>query len=80
MANLTLKGIPPTLHERLRRAADANRRSLNGEVIHRLERSFGLAPVAPDELLLQARAVRERAPLPYLTDDALRRAREQGRE
>jgi hypothetical protein len=38
-----------------------------------------MAPVAPDELLARSRAVRERAPLPYLTDDVLRRARDQGR-
>jgi hypothetical protein len=79
MSSLTLKGIPETLHARLRKAAEMNRRSLNSEVLHRLERSFGMAPVAPDELLARSRAVRERAPLPYLTDDALRRAREQGR-
>ncbi len=80
MSNLTLKGVPERLHEQLRRAADANRRSLNSEVIHRLESSFGLAPLDPAELLARARAVRERAPLPYLTDAALREARERGRE
>jgi Uma2 family endonuclease len=40
MTNLTLKGIPGPLHERLRAVAEDNRRSLNGEAIHRLERSF----------------------------------------
>jgi len=44
MSNLTLKGIPEALHERLRTEAEANRRSLNGEVIHRLEQSLEDTP------------------------------------
>lgn len=39
MANLTLKGVPEELVARLKRVAAEHRRSLNGEVIHRLERS-----------------------------------------
>jgi antitoxin FitA len=80
MVNFTVKGIPAHLYERLRAAAARNRRSINGEVIARLERSLGMAPVDADALLARARAVRERAPLPYLTDDALRAARDEGRE
>jgi hypothetical protein len=48
-------------------------------VIHRLEASLGAAPLEVDELLDRARTVRERASLPYLTDEALRAAREEGR-
>jgi antitoxin FitA len=80
MASITLKNIPEPLYDRLKAAAARNRRSLNGEAIARLERSLGLAPVDADALLARARAVREQAPLPYLTDDALRAAREEGRE
>jgi antitoxin FitA len=80
MVNFTLKGIPAPLYERLKAAAARNRRSINGEVIARLERSLGTAPVDADALLARARAVREQAPLPYLTDDALRSARDEGRE
>lgn len=39
MSSLTLKGVPDSLHERLRELAELSRRSLNAEVIHRLERS-----------------------------------------
>jgi antitoxin FitA len=79
MPNLTIKNIPTPLLERLRETAERNRRSINSEVIRLLERS--LAPVAmdPDRLLARARAVRERGRLPYLTDDALRAARDEGR-
>jgi antitoxin FitA len=80
MVNFTIKGIPTPLYERLKAAAARNRRSINGEMIARLEGSLGTAPVDADALLARARAVRETAPLPYLTDDALRSARDAGRE
>ena len=37
MANMTLKNLPPRLHARLKSAARRNRRSLNSEIIARLE-------------------------------------------
>lgn len=79
MANVTIKNIPDPLHERLKEAAARSRRSLNAEVILRLEQSLGTRPVDAEALLARVRAVRESAPLPYLTDEALRRAREEGR-
>jgi len=39
MANLTVKGVPDDLVVQLKREAAEHRRSLNGEVIHRLEQS-----------------------------------------
>lgn len=39
-ASLTLKSLPESLLDSLRSAADSAHRSLNKEVIHRLERSF----------------------------------------
>jgi plasmid stability protein len=37
MLNLTLKNVPPELHARLKASAQANRRSLNREILARLE-------------------------------------------
>jgi antitoxin FitA len=48
VANLTLKNIPDPLHALLRESAERNRRSLNSEILVRLESGF----VAP---LLDAR-------------------------
>lgn len=79
MKNLTLKNIPEPLYRRLKELAARNRRSLNSEVIHRLERSIGAAPIDAEALLARARAVRERAEVPYLTDETLRAARDEGR-
>ena len=79
MTNLTIKNIPQGLYQRLKSSAEAGRRSLNGEVIHRLEQSVGTAPSDGEALVAEIRVVRERPVLPYLTDEALRRAREEGR-
>ena len=40
MANLTLKNIPDELHARLKESAERNRRSLNSEILVRLESAF----------------------------------------
>jgi len=44
MLNLTLKNIPKALHARLKESAEKNRRSLNSEILARLESDFA-APV-----------------------------------
>ena len=79
MASVTIKNIPEPLYGQLKEAAARNRRSLNAEVILRLERSLGSAPVEAAPFLARARAVRERKALPYLTDEGLRQGREEGR-
>lgn len=40
MANLTLKGVPELLVDALKKQAVSHRRSLNGEVLYRLEQSL----------------------------------------
>ena len=40
MASITIKEIPEDLHEQLKREAEANFRSLNQEVLARVERTF----------------------------------------
>lgn len=44
MATLTLKNIPDELHALLKESAERNRRSLNSEILVRLESAF-TAPV-----------------------------------
>lgn len=45
MLNLTLKNLPPDLHARLKASAVANRRSLNREILARLEAQLEAPPV-----------------------------------
>jgi hypothetical protein len=40
MATITLKNIPDELHARLKESAEKNRRSLNSEILIRLESAF----------------------------------------
>ena len=79
MPNLTIKQIPERLYQRLKARAKRHRRSINSEVIHLLEEAIGTQPVDADRLLAGVRALRERTTLPYLTDEALQEAREEGR-
>ena len=79
MASLTLKGIPDDLLERLRRVAETNRRSLNREVIERLERSLEARRLDPESQLARADALRGRLGLKPMDDAAIRRAKRAGR-
>jgi plasmid stability protein len=54
--NLTLKNVPADLHARLKSSAEANRRSLNSEILARLEAQL-TAPVV--DLDGELRALRE---------------------
>jgi plasmid stability protein len=56
MLNLTLKNIPKDLHARLKQSAEKNRRSLNSEILTRLEAEFS-APAA--DFAARERAHRE---------------------
>ncbi|MBM5812128.1 MAG: Arc family DNA-binding protein [Gammaproteobacteria bacterium] len=77
MLNLTLKNIPKELHARLRESAEKNRRSLNSEILTRLEAEFA-APVVDVEA--QARALRVFvARLPRADHGKVARYKRQGR-
>ena len=79
MPTLTIKGLPDPLYRRLRRQAEAHRRSLNGEIIVCLERAVGTGQPDAQRWLTQARQLRERVQVRPLTDGQLRAARQAGR-
>lgn len=79
MSSLTIKGIPEELLVQLRNAASVCRRSLNSEVLMRLERSLGSTRVDPDAFLARLNALQQRTELPPLTDEILERAINKGR-
>jgi len=58
MPTLTLKDVPSALHQRLKRRAARNRRSLNREAIECLRAATGASPVDTDALLARARVLR----------------------
>ncbi len=47
MPNVALRGVPETVHRRLKDAARANHRSVNGEILARLAASVSAEPATP---------------------------------
>ena len=79
MPSLTIKNLPETLYERLKLSAERNRRSLNSEVILRLEEAIGLRAFDPDRYLAEVRELRERLTEVYLSDADITELKEHGR-
>ena len=79
MSTLTIKNIPSKLHERLKKSANEHHRSLNGEVIFRLEQGLRGRLVDPEAFLIRVEALQKQITLPPLTEEVLRRAKEEGR-
>lgn len=80
MATITVKNIPDDLYERLKRAARANRRSINSEIIVCIERSVGPQKVDPEQMIARARELRERSADYRITDDEFSDAKAAGRQ
>ena len=55
MPNVALRGIPEPVHRRLKDAARANHRSMNGEILARLAASVSVEPAAPEGIREEAR-------------------------
>ncbi len=79
MPALMIRGIPEPLYERLKGRAKHNHRSLNGEVLHLLERSLGGQRLEPDELLARIDGLWEDRHVLPLSDDLLAEAKGAGR-
>lgn len=77
MLSLTLKNIPKDLHAQLKESAEKNRRSLNSEILVRLESDFAAPTVNPEE---HARALKAfAAQLPRVEHAKVSRYKRQGR-
>lgn len=80
MPTITVKNLPPELHERLKQRAKGNRRSMNSEVIACLEQATsGVGARSVDDILQRARLVRERTARYVTTDAELTREKTEGR-
>ena len=62
MPTLTLKNIPDQLHARLKASAERHRRSLNSEILARLERDVERPPFDADEYSRRLKAFTSRLP------------------
>jgi len=78
MTTITLKNIPEDLHERLKESATQHHRSLNKEIIARLEAQ--LMPPKPDaeQKLAEIRALRQRTAV-YAVPEEIDALKQEGR-
>jgi hypothetical protein len=78
MITLTLKGIPDELHEKLKESAERNRRSLNSELLVRLESSFSAPLVDVEAETRKLKAFTDK--LPKVDHSLVDRFKREGRE
>ena len=79
MPDIALRGMSPELHRALKQGAERNHRSLNGEILARLEASVRTSTVNVDALLARIVARRGRSSIPDLDADELRTLKQEGR-
>ena len=77
MPTLTLKNIPDALHARLKANAERNRRSLNSEILIRLENGSSRPPLDAEAYSRDLRAFT--AALPKVDHRLVSRFKNQGR-
>ena len=79
MHSITIKNIPPELYEKLKTKARGNRRSINKEVIHCIDRSLHSHRINADEFIAQIESMHSKHTLPHITakdlNDGIRKGR-----
>ena len=79
MPSITVKNVPADLYERLKQSAQANRRSINAEIIVCIERAVSSHPVDPEVVIARARRLRESTARYRITDEEVGAAKVDGR-
>lgn len=79
MITLTIKNIPDKIYKRLKESAQLNHRSMNGQVLHCLEKTLLNNKVDMSDRLEKARKLRQESSQSFLTEDFLNEAKNEGR-
>lgn len=79
MPDVLVRGLPEDLHRELKEAAGRNRRSVNAEILARLEASLGPRRIDVDALIARVQERQHRLELPAFDDATLRTLKEEGR-
>ena len=79
MPTLTIKNVPEAIYQRLKESAKLHRRSLNGEVIARLDEALIGGRLNPDSFLAEVRELRSSLGDLHLTDKEIAAAKASGR-
>lgn len=80
MATMTLKNVPDELYDRLRRQAQAHRRSINSEAIHCLESVLAPRRVTAEERLARIRSLRPEIDIEAVSAEEIQAAIDSGRQ
>jgi plasmid stability protein len=79
MATVTVKNIPDELYDRLKTVAKMNRRSINSEIITCIENAVVSRRVNLDEVLENARQLRQLTAGYLISDEEFNQAKAEGR-
>ena len=79
MPSITVKNIPDDVYARLKTAAQTNRRSINNEIIARIEDSLVSRRVPAHEVIARVRRLHARFGSQSFTTEQLDEARREGR-
>jgi len=79
MATVTVKNMPDELYERLKKTAKKNRRSINSEIIVCIEQAATSRRIDRDEVLENARGLRQWTAGHPISDAEFDQAKEEGR-
>jgi len=79
MATVTVKNIPDELYGRLKTVAEINRRSINSEIIVCIENAVTSRRINPDEVLENARRLRQLTASHRISDEEFNQAKAEGR-
>ena len=79
MPAITLKNIPDDLYSKIKENAALNHRSINSEIIYCLETIVKSKPINPELFLARIDRMNQNLSIPPLTDEFLKKAKDEGR-
>jgi len=79
MATVTVKNIPDAIYERLKSVAEINRRSINSEIIMCIENTVASRRINIDEVLENARQLRQLTAGHLIGDEEFNKVKAEGR-
>jgi plasmid stability protein len=79
MATVTVKNMPDEVYMRLKLVAEKNRRSINSEIIVCIENAVTSRRINPDEMLENARRLRQLTAGNLISNDEFNLAKAEGR-
>ena len=80
MATITVKNIPNDIYERLKAVAEANRRSINSEIIICIENAVRSRRIETEAMLTNARKMRQLTAQYPISEEEFNQAKAKGRQ